>query len=129
MSPIRVDKGVNRPAACMSTEGDLAKKTATINGTNLDQPMNDIQIAPANYSRCCPYNCFHPFEMKDKSFNIPAALFLNLICQSVNMPDEHAIVVLALIDRFCNRVVDLSYQSDRFYKRLPHEVSSRGART
>lgn len=59
--------------------------------------------------------------MGDNSFDIPAALFLNLICHHVNMPDEHAIVVLALIDRFCNKVVDLNYHSNRFYKRLPNE--------
>ena len=45
----------------------------------------------------------------------PAALFLNVICQSVNMPDEHTVVVLALIDRFCNKVADLSFDTERFY--------------
>lgn len=59
--------------------------------------------------------------MSENQFEIPPALFLNLICHHVNMPDKHAIVVLALIDRFCNKVVDLNYQGDRFYKRLPNE--------
>ena len=76
----------------------------------MNELVTNVAFAPAINSRCCPYNCFHPFELKDKSFNIPPALFLNLICQSVNMPDEHAIVVMALIDRFCNKVVDLCYQ-------------------
>lgn len=61
--------------------------------------------------------------MEDKKFDIPAALFLNLICQSVNMPDEHAIVVLALIDRFCNKVVDLNYDASRFYIKFANERS------
>jgi len=62
-------------------------------------------------------------RIDEKAFDIPPALFLNLICQSVNMPDEHAIVVLALIDRFCNKVADLSYDSNRFYKKVPSETS------
>lgn len=94
---------------CNTSDGGLEKKTATMQANVLEVQRPAPYVAPANDSRCCPYACFHPFEMKDKSFNIPAALFLNLICQSVNMPDEHAIIVIALIDRFCNKVVDLNY--------------------
>lgn len=73
--------------------------------------------------RCCPYNCFHPFVMRENNFDIPPALFLNLICHNVNMPDEHAVVVLALIDRFCSKVTELSYEGNRFYVRLPRPVN------
>ena len=59
--------------------------------------------------------------MSDNSFDVPAALFLNLICHNINMPDEHAIVVLALIDRFCSKVAELNYDQNRFYKRIPNE--------
>lgn len=35
------------------------------------------------------------------------------------MPDEHSIIVLALIDRFCNMVQDASFEDqNRFYKRF-----------
>ena len=54
--------------------------------------------------------------MSDNSFDVPAALFLNLICHNINMPDEHAIVVLALIDRFCSKVAELNYDQIDFTK-------------
>ena len=80
-------------------------------------------MGDSNTGKCQfkPIQSIFKAKLKDKSFNIPAALFLNLICQSVNMPDEHAIIVIALIDRFCNKVVDLSYDTNRFYKKIPRE--------
>ena len=118
-NPIKVEEYAYRPITSKSVGNDVMMlKTTAINV--LDQSTSTLKPLIANNGQqsCCPYNCFMPFEMKDKVINIPAALFLNLICQSVNMPDEHAIVVLALIDRFCNKVTDLSYEYDRFYKRF-----------
>jgi len=80
ISPIRLSNGESRPVHFNASDGGLEKKTATIQANVPENQRLGTYLAPANNSRCCPYNCFHPFEMKDKSFNIPAALFLNLIC-------------------------------------------------
>ena len=119
LNPIKVEEHAFRPTTCKSV-GQVAMQVKSTAINVLDQSTSTLKplIANNGHQSCCPYNCFQPFEIKDKAFNIPAALFLNLICQSVNMPDEHAIVVLALIDRFCNKVADLSYESNRFYKRF-----------
>jgi hypothetical protein len=32
---------------------------------------------------------------------IPAGLYLNILCQKLSIPDEHAIIILVLIERVC----------------------------
>jgi len=33
---------------------------------------------------------------------IPAGLYLNILCQKLSIPDEHAIIILVLIERVCH---------------------------
>ena len=125
-SPNKLLRTLQRPITCMSEGYQLERQGC---GSRLvEDAPSSLHLSPlARHQSCCNYNCFHPFVMGDNSFDIPAALFLNLICHNVNMPDEHAVVVLALIDRFCNKVVELNYDINRFYMRLPNEREQQDA--
>lgn len=73
---------------------------------------------------CCTIDCYRPFESDVNSCSVPAALYLNVICRSLNLPEEHTIIVLALIERFCNTASSLDFQNqDGFYKRFYDDQS------
>ena len=78
MSPIKMIKTANRPVTCMSVGYNLDKKANSLKV--IDDSGSSLHLSSANKQNCCPYDCMHPFVMEDKSFDIPAALFLNLIC-------------------------------------------------
>ena len=56
--------------------------------------MKNIKPTQANDPRMIA----SPFESKVLPA-IPAGLYLNILCQKLSIPDEHAIIVLVLIER------------------------------
>ena len=43
---------------------------------------------------------YSPFESRKRQ-TIPAGLYFLIICRQIRMPEEHAIIVLVLINRLC----------------------------